>query len=66
MTNEWIEHDGGKCPVDGNTLVDVVIFDEYYNEKIEEFGKTANTFDWHDCYGKEIYLQKYRLSKEQT
>ena len=66
MNNEWIKWDGGECPVDGETLVDVVIYDEYYNDRFEDFGKTANTFDWSYWHEQEIYIEKYRLSAEEN
>lgn len=65
MTNEWIEHDGGECPVDGETLVDVKLKDG----AILLITK-ASDLRWK--WVTEPYMNKYndiiayRLSKEQA
>ena len=62
MTNDWIEWNGGECPVDGETLVCI---------KCKKFrthiAYPAKTLNWkHKRPNSETNIIAYRLSKEQA
>jgi hypothetical protein len=60
ITNEWIEWNGGECPVDGKTWVRIKCKDSTPNATYE-----ARSLDWKHT-GAWSDIIAYRLSKEQA